>query len=176
LQFHNFGWVHRDGQARRKIEAEIGVVLSRLSPRDSILFFPGSQLARRAVQQRKPPAPRTKPTGAVKLRARGVRRDHGVTCFSLLLGPHGHVMFVRPEGLTCSRAPRGANVVGQREPGQTRWTQTGCSSSQRQLSLPWPSFGICCRARLLLRPRQTRRQLQRRRSRNSSHTRSGSSW
>ena len=63
-----------------------------------------------------PPAPRTKPTGALKLRARGVRRDHGVTCFSLLLGPHGHVMFVRPEGLTCSRAPRGANVVRQREP------------------------------------------------------------
>ena len=65
-----------------------------------------------------PPAPRTKPTGALKLRARGVRRDHGVTCFSLLLGPHGHVMFVRPEGLTCSRAPRGANVVGKENLGR----------------------------------------------------------
>jgi hypothetical protein len=32
---------HRDGQARRKIEAEIGVVLSRLSPRefDSLLSW-----------------------------------------------------------------------------------------------------------------------------------------
>jgi hypothetical protein len=35
---------------------------------------------------------------------------------SLLLGPHGHVMFLRPDGLTCPKAPRGANVVRQREP------------------------------------------------------------
>jgi hypothetical protein len=41
LQFHNLGWVHRDGQAHRKIEAELGVVLSCLSPRefDSLLSW-----------------------------------------------------------------------------------------------------------------------------------------
>ena len=29
---------------------------------------------------------------------------------------HGHVTFLRPDGLTCPRAQTGANVVRQREP------------------------------------------------------------
>jgi hypothetical protein len=37
LKFYNLGWILRAGQARRKIEAEIGVVLSSLSA-DGIRF------------------------------------------------------------------------------------------------------------------------------------------
>ena len=72
MQFHNLGWVHRDGQARRKIEAEIGVVLSRLSPRefDSLLSWESiSQTCGATKESRR--------LRALKLRARGVRRDHG---------------------------------------------------------------------------------------------------
>ena len=88
--------------------------------------------------------------------------------------PNGLRMRFRPDGLTCTRPQRGLTWCGKENRRQTRWTQTGCSSSQRQLSLPWFSFGICCRAELLL-PRQPRRQLQRRRNRDSSRTRSVSS-
>jgi hypothetical protein len=41
LKFYNLGWILRAGQARRKIEAEIGVVLSSLSAEefDSLLSW-----------------------------------------------------------------------------------------------------------------------------------------
>jgi hypothetical protein len=53
------------------------------------------------------------PTGAF---VEGVSPRRWRDVFSLLLGPHGHAMFLRPDGLTCPRAPTGANVVRQREP------------------------------------------------------------
>ncbi len=116
------------------------------------------------------PQPSHKTTGAFELSARErVRRDGGVTSVSLLLGLHGHVSLFALMVRLVPQPRGGLTWCGKENPGQTRWTQTGCSSSQRQLSLPWSSFGIC-RARFLLRPRLPRRQPQRRRSRNSSRT------
>jgi len=53
LKFSNLGWILRAGQARRKIEAEIGVVLSRLSPRefDSLLSWESNSQTCGATKQ-----------------------------------------------------------------------------------------------------------------------------